>query len=137
MTMDFPVARQFLQTRAELRQRDIDRARNRLDLKFRRIPHIEQELAVHRIPVADRHVAAKDIGRDHPRKVDGILCAPVGRRIAEFGLFQVVNGAAHLDRHREGIDPLGNAVLTQHLRAEQASVGFPEQDLDRQHLGAG
>ena len=34
------------------------------------------------------------------------------------------------------IDPLGNTVLAQHLRAEQASVGFPEEDLDREHLGA-
>ena len=86
--------------------------------------------------MAERHVAAKDIGRDHPREVDGILCASEGGRVAKLGLFQVVDRAAHLDRHGKGIDPLLNAILAQRLRPEESSVGFPENDFQRDRLGA-
>ncbi len=86
--------------------------------------------------MAERHVAAQDIGRHHPGEVDRVLGAAERRRVAKLGLFQVVNGAAHLDRHGEGIDPLGNTVLAQHLRAEQAPIGFAEDDFHRQVFGA-
>ena len=86
--------------------------------------------------MAQRHVAAQDIGRDHPGEVDRVLCASERGRVAKLGLFQVVNGTAHLDRHGKGIDPLGNTVLAQHLRAEQASVGFAEDDFHRQVFSA-
>ena len=82
------------------------------------------------------HVTAQDVGRDHPREVDGILGASVRRRVAKLSLFQVVDGEACLDGHGEGIDPFRNAILAQHLRAEQASVGFSKEDFDGEHLGA-
>ena len=119
---DLAVAGEFAEAGAEFGQRDVDRARHRLHGKFRRIAYIEKELAVQRVPVADRHVSAEDIGRDHPGKVDRVLGAPVRRRVAKLSLFQVVDGQPRLDGHGEGIDPFGNTVLAEHLCPEKASV---------------
>ena len=47
---DFPVARKFIEARAKLRQRDIERARNGLDGQFRRIAHIEEKRTVDSSP---------------------------------------------------------------------------------------
>ena len=49
---DLPVARQLAEPRAELRQRDVDRARHRLHREFRGIAHVEQEAAVRCRPSA-------------------------------------------------------------------------------------
>ena len=74
-----------------------------------RIAHIEEEVVLSGIPVAQRHVAAQDIGRDHPREVDGRLGAAKLGRVAQLGFFQVVDRRAQLDRHGNGIDPLVHA----------------------------
>ena len=108
----------------------------RLYVQFRRITHVEEERAVQRVPVVERHVAAQHVRRHHPREVDGILRAAEGWRVGQLGLFQVVDREAGLDRHREGIDALGNPVLAEHLRAEQAAVGLPEDDFRREVFGA-
>ena len=76
---DLPVARKFLQARAELRQRDIERARNRLDGQFRRIAHIEQECAVDgesqwQIGMSPRRIFAATI----PAKLTGSFALPKG-----------------------------------------------------------
>ena len=118
------------------RQRDVDRTRHGLRGDFRRVADVEEELAVHGVPVAERHVAPKDIGWNHPRKVDGILRASERGRVAELGFFQVVDRRAHLDRHGQGIDPLLDAVLAQRLRPEETSVGFPENDFQHDRFGA-
>ena len=111
-------------------------ARHLLHGEFACVADIEEQRAVHAVPVGQRQVATQDVGRNHPGEVHGILRASERGRVAELGLFQVVDRAAHLDRHREGIDPLGDAVLAEHLRTEQASVGFSEENLDCEHLGA-
>jgi hypothetical protein len=84
----------------------------------------------------DRHVAPEQVRGDHAREVDGVLRAAERRRVAQLGLLGVVDGRLHRDCHREGVDPLGDAVLGEKLRAEEASVLLPEEDLDRHHLGA-
>ena len=48
----------------------------------------EEEPAVHGVPVAERHVAAENIRRDHPREVDGVLWASKRGRVAKFRFFQ-------------------------------------------------
>ena len=48
----------------------------------------EEEPAVHGVPVAERHVAAEDIRRGHPREVDGVLRASERGRVAKLLLFQ-------------------------------------------------
>ena len=134
---DLAVAGEFAQAGAQLRQRDVDRARDMLHLQLRRLAHIQEQPVVHGAPVADRHVVAQDIHRDHPGKVDGVLGAAEGRRVGKLRLFQVVDGKARLDRHGKGVDPRGNAVLAEHLRAEETAVGFAEEDFRRDVLGAG
>ena len=76
------VAGKFAQACAKLRQRDVEHAWNRLYGRFRRMAHIEEEPVLHSAPVAGRHVAAQDVGRNHPREVDGILRTAEGRRVA-------------------------------------------------------
>ena len=104
--VDLAVARQLAQARAQLTQRDVDRARHALHRELHRLAHVEQEALVGRIPVAERHVAAQDVGRDHPREVDRVLRAAELRRVAELGLLEVVDRRAHLDRHGERADAL-------------------------------
>ena len=123
--------------RAQLRQRDVDRARHGLDRELRGVAHVEEE-ARRRWPsqwVIGMSPRSRFAG-DHAREVDRVLRAAERRRVAQLGLLEVVDGRPHLDRHGEGVDPLGHAVLAEHLRAEQAPVGLPEEDLDRHHLGA-
>jgi hypothetical protein len=56
-----------------LPKRDVDRARHGLHAEFHGLAHVEQESLVGGIPVADRHVAAKNIRSDHAREIDRIL----------------------------------------------------------------
>ena len=86
--------------------------------------------------MAQRHVAAEDVGRHHPGEVDRRLGAAELGRIAQLDLFQVVDGPAQLDGHRNGIDPLVHPVLADRLRAEETAVRLPEDDFDRQVFGA-
>jgi len=44
--------------------------------------------------VSQRHVAMKDVRRDHPGEVDRILRTAELRCVAEFGFFEVVNRPA-------------------------------------------
>ena len=86
----------------------------------------------------ERHVAAQDVGGDHPGEVDRVLRAAELRRVAELGFLEVVDRRAHLDGHGQGADPLVHRrpVLAERLRAEETSVGLAEDDLQPEHLGA-
>ena len=88
--------------------------------------------------MTERHVAAQDIGGDHPGEVDRILGAAELGRVAQLGFFEVVDRRAHLDGHGQGADPLVHrrTVLAERLRAEDFAVGFAEDDLHPDHLGA-
>jgi hypothetical protein len=44
--------------------------------EFYGLTHVEDESLFNRIPVAEWHVATKDIRRNHPRKVVGSLALP-------------------------------------------------------------
>ena len=113
------VTRQFVQPCSQLRQGDVHRASYRLDGQFRRIAHVEQESAIHRTPVAVWHVAPQDVRGDHSRKIDRVLRAAERGRVAEFRLFQIVDRATHLDGHRQCVNSLGHASLTEHLGAQE------------------
>ena len=88
--------------------------------------------------MTERHVASKHIGGHHSGEVDRILGAAELGRVAKLGFFEVVDRRTHLDEARKGADPLVHrrAVLAQRLRAEDFPVGFPEKDLQAEHLGA-
>jgi hypothetical protein len=63
-------------------------------------------------------IAVKNIGGHHSGEVHRIFCAAELTRIAELGFLKVVNGCAHLDRHRKCTDPLIHCwtILAQGLR---------------------
>ena len=67
-------------------------------------PSPEEELAVHRAPVADGHVSADDVRRHHAGEVDRILGATELRRVAKLGFFEVIDRRTHLDRHGQRAD---------------------------------
>ena len=129
---------ELAEARAELAQRNVDRARYALDDELDRLAHVEQERAFGLVPVGERHVAAQDVGGDHPGEVDRVLRAAELGRVAELGLLEVVDRRAHLDGHRQGADPLVHrrTVLAERLRPEEAAIGFAEEDLHPEHLGA-
>ena len=108
-------------------------------LELDRLAHVEEERAVGLAPVGERHVAAQDVTRDHSREVDRVLRASELGGVAHLDLFEIVDARAHLDGDRQGADPLVHrrSVLAQALRPEDAAVGFPEEDLQPEHLGAG
>ena len=75
--VDLAVAGQFAEARAELRQRDVDRARHALHDQLDRLAHVEQERAVQRTPnelsgMSPRRTSAATI----PAKLTGSLALP-------------------------------------------------------------
>jgi len=87
--------------------------------------------------VADRHVAAQNAACDHTGEIDGVFRASELGRVAQLRLLEVVDRRAHLDRHGERADALVHVVLAERLRAEEASVGFPENDFYGDRPGSG
>ena len=125
--------------RAEFRQRDIERARYTFHDQLDRLAHIQKECAVPRIPMTERHVAAKDIRGNHSGEVHRVLGAAKLRGVAKFRLLKVVNGGSHLEVGRQRADPLVHrrSVLAERLGTEEFAVGFAEDHLEADHLRSG
>jgi hypothetical protein len=67
--VDLAIARQLIEAAAQLAERNVDRARMALHRELERFANVEDELPDGRVPVADRHVAAKAV-RPPPRRRD-------------------------------------------------------------------
>ncbi len=134
--MNFAVTWEFVEPLAERRQRDVDRTRYEFHCQFLRLANVEQEGGISPIPMGQGHVAAQNVGRDHPREVDGRFGTAELRRVAQLGFFQVIDRSTQLDGHGESIDPLVYPILPHRLRSQKAAVGLPENHLYRQIFSA-
>ncbi len=135
--VDCAVSRKFAEASAQLPKRNMERAGAALDGDFSRFAHIEKKAGLGAIPVDEGHVAAHRVGGHHSSEVHGIFGASELRRIAQLGFFEVVNGRAHLQGHRQCADALVDIVLAESLRPKEAPVRFPVQYLHRDGLRAG
>jgi len=112
---------------AELRQRDVERARTDSTASS---AGCARRAGTRFASSQCTSGMSRGAGSPRPsREVDRVLRAAERRRVGQLGLLEVVDRAPHLDRHREGVDPLGDAVLREELRAEQAPVDFRNSTL--------
>jgi hypothetical protein len=136
--LDLAVPGQLAEARAQLPERDVDRARHLLHRELHRLRTSSSSASSWASQCTSGMSPRTTSAATMPAKLTGILGAAELRRVAELRLLEVVDGGLHLDGHRQRADALVHrrAVLAERLRAEHAPVRLAEQQLQPDHLCA-
>ena len=140
---DFPIARQFAQTRSQFIHGDVHGSGNIARRKLLGRSHVEEEGTLggrrchQRRHVGLGMVAPQQAGGDKARHVDRVFGRAVLRCVSQFHLFQVEDGHAGLDGHGQHVDAFVHAGPAHRLGAEDAARLRIEEQLERQRLRAG
>ncbi len=88
-----------------------------LQHQFERITNIQYESLLCIMPMRKRQITSQYICRNHPRKIDRILCTSKLRSIAKLSFLKIINGRAQLNHGRKNIYSFIHTIHPKGLRA--------------------
>ena len=113
-------------------ERKVDRARNVPIFEFIRITNVHDRhgVRIQLLPVSQGQITTQMVCCDHSCVIHRVLRRAKLRSVAEFRFLEIEHRTAQLNRGRDHVDTLIDVDFANCLRAENAPIGFAEDEFD-------